>query len=168
MFSAHPTPAARLPRPARPTSTHPRLHLLLLLLPLALSGCLGAAPPGPAGSAFASPERTARGSRSIVLRREQLSGNESVLAALVGRVTGMTVRQAGPCPEITLRGPARLQGVSEPRVYVDGSPAANTCILQQMRTDDVERVEVLPGGVAGRPGYMNHPTGLILVFLRRS
>jgi hypothetical protein len=53
-----------------------------------------------------------------------------------------------------------------PQVYVDGTRATDTCILQSLRSDDVDSVEVYPMGVTKRPGYATHAHGLILVFLR--
>ena len=52
-----------------------------------------------------------------------------------------------------------------PIVYVDGARAIDTCILESLRTQDVESVELYPMGFTSRPGYASHAHGLILVFL---
>lgn len=93
----------------------------------------------------------------------------TVLAAMSGKVPNFRVQyDNGQCPEIVLRNNASLQagGVVNPQVYVDGTRASDTCILETLRSDDVERVEVYPQGFTTRPGYATHAHGLILVFMR--
>ncbi len=90
-----------------------------------------------------------------------------LLRALVGRVPGLAVhRQPGECPRVTIRSHATFRSEVNPLVYVDGSQATDTCILESLRTEDVESVEVYPMGVTKRPGYATHAHGLILVFMR--
>ena len=105
---------------------------------------------------------------AIVLTGSALSdGAGFVLAALTGKVPNMRVRQySGECPQITLRSHVSFEGIVNPHVYVDGTRATDTCILETIRTSDVERVEVYPQGFTTRPGYGTHAHGLILVFLR--
>ena len=67
---------------------------------------------------------------------------------------------------MTLRSAVTFQGVVNPHVYVDGTRATDTCVLESLRTVDVERVEVYPQGFTTRPGYGTHAHGLILVFMR--
>jgi len=43
--------------------------------------------------------------------------------------------------------------------------ATDTCILESLRAQDVESVEIYPMGFTTRPGYASHAHGLILVFL---
>ena len=70
-------------------------------------------------------------------------GAGSVLAAMAGKVPNFRMqRNSGRCPIITLRNHVSFQGVVSPHVYVDGTRATDTCILQSLRTLDVERVEV--------------------------
>jgi hypothetical protein len=96
-------------------------------------------------------------------------GPGTVLAAMSGKVPNFRVRRhTGQCPEITLRNQVSFQAVSNPHVYVDGTRTADTCILESLRTEDVERVEVYPQGFTTRPGYGTHAHGLILVFMRSS
>jgi hypothetical protein len=99
-----------------------------------------------------------------------LDGPGSVLAAMAGKVPNLRVRHPAQqqCPEITLRGQTSIQGISNPHVYVDGTRTTDTCILETLRTNDVERVEVYPQGFTTRPGYATHAPGLILVFMRSS
>jgi hypothetical protein len=92
----------------------------------------------------------------------------TVLSALQGRVAGMRVQRTLPCPQITLRGPVSIAGSNDPVIYVDGIRAANTCVLEMMNAADVDRVEVYPSGVAPGGQHRNSPTGLILVYMRRS
>jgi hypothetical protein len=44
----------------------------------------------------------------------------------------------------------------------------NTCILDQLNPEDVERLELYPTGMTPRPGYFADADGLILVFMRRA
>jgi len=90
-----------------------------------------------------------------------------LLDALQGRVPGMKIlNHLDQCPQISLRSHVTFGSVVNPHVYVDGTRATDTCILQTLRTDDVESVEVYPMGVTKRPGYGTHAHGLILVFMR--
>ncbi len=75
-------------------------------------------------------------------------------------------RPSGECPRISLRNFVTFQSVVNPHVYVDGTRTADTCVLESLRTQDVESVEVYPMGVTRRPGYAPHAHGLILVFMR--
>jgi hypothetical protein len=62
-----------------------------------------------------------------------------------------------------------VQGeLTNPHVYVDGTRTTDTCILETLRAEDVERIEVYPQGFTTRPGYGTHANGLILVFMRSS
>jgi hypothetical protein len=84
-----------------------------------------------------------------------------------GKVPNFRVqRRAGRCPEISLRTNVSFQSDVNPHVYVDGTRSTDTCILETLRTDDVQRVEVYPQGFTTRPGYGTHAYGLILVFMR--
>ncbi len=95
-------------------------------------------------------------------------GAGSVLGTLEGKVPSMQVqRHVGRCPQINLRSHARVIGtIINPHVYVDGTRATDTCILESLRAQDVESVEVYPMGYTKRPGYGTHGQGLILVFMR--
>ena len=105
---------------------------------------------------------------AVILTGQALhDGPGSVLAAMSGKVPNFRVRRhRGECPEITLRGHVSFRDVSNPHVYVDGTRSTDTCILETLRTEDVERVEVYPQGFTTRPGYGTHGPGLILVFMR--
>ena len=95
-------------------------------------------------------------------------GRGSILSAIRGKVPSMRVlRRSGECPKISLRSFVTFQSVVNPQVYVDGTRTTGTCVLESLRTDDVESVEVYLMGVTRRPGYAPHPHGLILVFLRQ-
>ena len=94
-------------------------------------------------------------------------GTGSVLDAMRGKVPSLKIqRYRGQCPKIALRNDATFQTVVEPHIYVDGARATDTCILESLRTHDVDRIEIYPTGVSGRPGYLSHAHGLILLFMR--
>lgn len=105
---------------------------------------------------------------AVVLSGHALEdGPGSVLASMTGKVPNFRVqRRADACPEISLRSHVSFHGVVNPHVYVDGTRATDTCILESLRSNDVERVEVYPLGFTKRPGYGTHAHGLILVFMR--
>jgi len=139
---------------------------LLALLAVAAAAC-GSAPahdttagigalPGnnaPSGRVFSGPNLYEHGG--------------SLLRYLYGRVPGMSVDYSAPvCPSVYMRGRKSALGSNDPIVYVDGGRAANSCILDDLHTRDLSRVEVYPMGVTNRPGYEAHPNGLILVFYR--
>ncbi len=88
---------------------------------------------------------------------------------MAGKVPSLKVqRYRGQCPRVILRSDATFRSLVAPHVYVDGTRSTDTCILETLRTSDLDRVEVYPTGVSGRPGYPAHPHGLILLFLRSS
>lgn len=96
-------------------------------------------------------------------------GSGSVLGAMAGKVPNFRIhgqRMQGSCPVITLRNAVTFRSVVNPHVYVDGTRATDTCVLEQLRTVDVSRVEVYPMGFTRRPGYGVHAHGLILIFMR--
>ena len=94
-------------------------------------------------------------------------GPGTVLAAMTGKVPNFRVKQGyGECPDISLRNYTTFQTMHNPHVYVDGTRATDTCILETLRTNDVDRVEVYPQGYTIRPGYGTHAAGLILIFMR--
>ncbi len=104
---------------------------------------------------------------TIVSGRALDERSGSVLDAIQGRVPGMRIlNHLDQCPQISLRSHVTFGSIVNPHVYVDGTRATDTCILQTLRTDDVDSVEVYPMGVTKRPGYGTHAHGLILVFMR--
>lgn len=105
---------------------------------------------------------------AVVLTGAALTdGSGSVLATMAGKVPNLRVRRPpSGCPEISLRSFVTFESVHNPHVYVDGTRATNTCILDSINTQDVVRVEVYPQGYTTRPGYASHAAGLILVFMR--
>lgn len=130
---------------------------------LAAASCGTATPPAEGPSARGAAPHSAR-----VTRAEHFRGRSSVLSVLQSRNAGMQVQRGSGCPQITLRGRNSVNGSSNPVVYVDGNRTSDTCILEMLDPDDVDRVEVYPGGVApgGRPA--TSPTGLILVYMRQA
>jgi len=94
-------------------------------------------------------------------------GSGSVLGTMRGKVPSMRVQlRNNACPQISLRNAVSFAGPVNPHVYVDGTRATDTCILEQLRANDAQRVEVYPLGFTTRPGYGRHAQGLILIFMR--
>jgi hypothetical protein len=142
--------------------THYRLASFGLLGFMLLSAC------ATSGEANENRNGVAFEKGAIILTGMALTdGSGSVLATMSGKVPNFRVqRGSGQCPAITLRSRVSFRGVANPHVYVDGTRSTDTCILESLRADDVERVEVYPQGFTTRPGYATHAPGLILVFLR--
>lgn len=137
---------------------------VLPLLGLLFAACATAGPERPSrteGGVFS------RGGATIISGVALDDGPGSILSAIQGKVPSLRIlRPAGECPKISLRNFVTFQSVVNPHVYVDGTRTSGTCILESLRTQDVESVEVYPMGVTSRPGYAPHAHGLILVFLR--
>lgn len=107
-------------------------------------------------------------SGTIITAAELGAMNRPLLEIMRQRLPGMQVSQTGGCPDITLRGKATVTTSSAPAIYVDGNQSSNTCILNELRTVDLDQVEVYPGGVPPRAGYRAHPYGVILIFIKRA
>lgn len=104
---------------------------------------------------MASPDASA-----LVVQGSDLSGN--LLEALRQRVQNMTVTYSTTgCPRITFRG---RRTSANPGIYVDGSLVGDSCILMQMSSNDVDRVEIYRSGSARSAGVQSNPNGLILVY----
>jgi hypothetical protein len=105
---------------------------------------------------------------SVFTGAELGKDGRSLLDALRQRLPNMQVERTADCPAVYLRGRSTIMSASYPGIYVDGTEAVNTCILQSLSTPDLARVEVYPFGVTQRPGYRSNPYGLILIFTRRA
>jgi hypothetical protein len=114
------------------------------------------------------PTPRGRGISAYVFEEEQLqpSADGTLLSALAARMSAMNVLRGGECPLITLRGRTTVARPTNPGVYVDGTRATNTCVLETLNVSDVHRVEVYPMGIAQRGAYEAQAGGLILVFMR--
>lgn len=110
------------------------------------------------------------GSATVVTAEELHDADGSVLRAIMGKVPNMKVSftDMGRCPAIALRSAEDIHGNDFPGVYVDGTHASDTCILESLQARDVERVEIYPMGFTHRHGYGRNNGGLILVFTRRT
>jgi hypothetical protein len=134
---------------------------------LALAACAGA------GTAVYEPPEPGigvegRDGATIVTADELERTDGSVLDAIRGKIPNMRVDLSPQrCPAITLRTYKRLHGENYPDVYLDGTRAQNTCILETLAARDVGLVEVYPQGFTTRPGYRTSGHGLILLFSRR-
>lgn len=107
---------------------------------------------------------------TVISGEELARTHGSVLRAMVGKVPNMKVNFTGldRCPAIAMRRFEEVHGQNFPDVYVDGTRASNTCILETLQAQDAARVEIYPMGFTRRPGYGTNGNGLILVFLRSS
>ena len=144
-------------------SIRPQRFALLLLLPC-VGACASVSPFG--GAARPGGGISTRNGATILSGVALTNSRGSVLAAMQGNVPNLRVRMRPQgCPEINLRNQAPYGGPVSPIVYVDGARAIDTCILESLRTQDVELVEIYPMGFTSRPGYATHVHGLILVFL---
>jgi hypothetical protein len=144
-----------------------RKFLVPLLATVSVATLAGCWSPG-VGSAGPDSNK-GRGTSAWVFEDDQLepSSDGTLLSALAARIAAMTVqRGASECPAITLRGRTTLARIQSPGVYIDGTRATNTCVLETLPVAEVHRVEVYPMGLAHHAGYEAQPGGLILVFMR--
>ena len=110
---------------------------------------------------------------SVVISGDALKGDPSLTLLDAVRRAMPQIRTAGTgdpttCPTIELRGRDRINGDSNPTVYVDGIRTVDTCPLTMIQAIDAQLVEVYPLGVTSRAGYQSSAHGLILVFLQRA
>lgn len=137
---------------------------------LLLAGCASSG----GGAGAADPARSSADSTGIpddalVVGADALAGtSDNLLDVLMRELSSMQVvdpRMAG-CPLVSFRGPVTGTPMSNPLVYVDGTRSSGTCLLTSLNSTSVQRVEIYPTGHTGRPGYVTHPHGLILIFMR--
>lgn len=125
--------------------------------------------PLPGGPLSADRPSVAAGTSMLVLDATQLNqGRGTLLSMLTSRVAQLRVVANGVCPSLEMRGRTSIYGSSEPSIYLDGTRAVNTCVLEQLSAADLERVEIYPMGITSRPGYRSSSGGLILLFSRDS
>ncbi len=137
----------------------------------ALAGCAGnGAVQGDTGLDAAQPDAGPHSANVLVLKGAplQVQQGATVLDAIRADLPGVRVSEQNQgCPSLAIRGPDTMPGITEPRVYVDGTATGNTCVLEDLQAIDVARVEVYPLGFTMRPGYAPNAHGLILVFTKR-
>ncbi len=140
-------------------------NLVFIGLAIVLGGC----------AALNNPTRSTRteggirneSGATIISGRALDDKRGSLLDTMEGRVPGMQIqRHPDRCPQVTLRSHIPFNSPMNPLIYVDGTRTSDTCILNQLITDNVDSIEVYPMGVTMRPGYSTHAHGLILVFMR--
>lgn len=125
------------------------------------------------GAEAARAERAEAPEDAIIVEREELARSDDLLLyVLVNHVPSITAdyepsRSSDRCPRVSLRGPLMGTSLANPVVYVNGTRTSDTCVLVNMRSTEVDWVELYPTGTTRRPGYVTHPHGLILVFTRR-
>jgi len=139
----------------------------VMALVLSLAACATTGGPPPANSSSPPPAGRIPTSATVITGADLTTANRPLLDVLRQRLPGMQVQQTSGCPDITLRGKSTVSTSSSPAIYVDGNQATNTCILNELRTADIDQVEVYPGGVPPRAGYRAHPYGVILIFIKR-
>lgn len=144
-----------------------------ILLPMLSALALGACTGGWTGTPVQELEGngvSASDGATVVTAEELHTQNGSVLRAIMGKVPNMKVDFVNMhrCPAITMRRTKDLHGNSFPDVYVDGTRAHNTCVLESMRAMDADRIEIYPQGFTKRAGYATSTHGLILIFTRRT
>jgi hypothetical protein len=141
------------------------MRSIMLVPVLALVATAGCGSARPAGDGSATGITTEGG--AVVLSGVALEESRGdLLSAMVGKVPSLRISRGDGCPQVTLRNTVAFVTPVEPQIYVNGTPASDTCVLESLRAWDVERVEVFASGVANRPGYLNDPNGLILVFTK--
>lgn len=95
----------------------------------------------------------------------ELAPDRPLHESLSARIPGFrTVEDAYGCPTVLLR--RGYSAVGGARVFVNGVPTDNRCILRDLPALAVARVEVYPPGAGGVPGHPNSGTGVVLIFLR--
>jgi hypothetical protein len=150
----------------KPTTHRAALVLLPLLVSPALAAC-GMRTTGTA-EVHRSYDELPPSGRGLVIERDQLDAmGGALLEAIIRAQPQIRTEHTPRCPKVALRGPVTGFKFANPDVYVDGTRAGDTCILNNLSPVDVERVEIYPTGVTQRPGYATSPYGLILVFMRR-
>ncbi len=139
----------------------------MILLTLGIAACGGTWQATPSQPNQGNGVAVSEGA-TVVTAEELHTSSGSVLRALMGKVPNLKVNFVGleRCPAITLRNYEDIHGNNFPLVYLDGTRANNTCILESVQAYDLDRVEVYPMGFTRRPGYGTHTQGLILMFSR--
>jgi hypothetical protein len=137
---------------------NPELAMAAMVL---LAGACAGGPGGDSGT----PGQSRSGS-AIIVEGDQLRQQNTDILTILSRVSAVQIRRSSSCPTITMRGQKTYLGSPDPLIYVNGTQAGNTCLLELMRSEDVERIEVYPAGVSSSPEYAPSPNGLILIFLR--
>lgn len=143
---------------------------------LALAACSSSMPNNspdqlPATRGQPSPDNAPE--NAIVIDREALKRSDDFLLYVMDkevpsvRIAFDTGNTGNGCPRVSLRGPIVGDYQSNPRVYLNGTPLSDTCILMQLRSTEVAWMELYPSGSTRRAGYDVDPHGLILVFMRR-
>ncbi len=123
-----------------------------------LLGCTGRQ----AGSGSANEAPTRPG---VVFRGTELSG--SVISALQTRIPSVRINTTGQCPTIIFRGDLSARTPVNPSVYVDGALMGDTCVLNSIYAQDIDRVEVYPSGNTPYSTIQRNASGVILIFRRR-
>jgi hypothetical protein len=107
------------------------------------------------------------GSGILIEAAERGGHDRSVLSVLRQRVAGFRISSTSSCPEIVIRGRNSVRSSPNPSIFVNDTRSSDTCVLDDLRMSDIDRVEVYPTGVGPNPSYGTNSNGLILVFTRR-
>lgn len=109
-------------------------------------------------------ERRGRGYAGWRLTAEDIPESVSISVAdlLARRFAGVTVTRSGStgCPVVEIRG-GRIRLVT-----LDGQPFRDTCVLEHVRPQDIESIEVVPGLAGGVTAGRAGGAGVIVVETR--
>jgi hypothetical protein len=155
------------PAPSLEVVMHASRTAVVTVAALVLGGCAWGARAGASAQDFddQGPHAQTASSRIVLDSLQLRGGDPNLLHLLRAHVPTMTVHTGHrQCAEITLRGQQSMLGSNDPVIYVDGTRAADTCVLEMLNVAEIERVEVYPLGL--RSGYMSSPTGLIFIISR--
>jgi hypothetical protein len=101
----------------------------------------------------------------LVIKGTEMSG--SAISALQTRMPSARINTRGQCPQIIFRGDLSVRNPSNPSVYVDGTLMGDTCVLNSIYAQDIDRVEIYPSGNTPYSTIQRNASGVILIFRRR-
>ncbi len=128
-----------------------------LLMTMLTAGCASTAAPGSSSTDGIG--------NAIVIQNESIDPSRgSILSIIQDHVRGMSVDRTAECPRIVLRAGSGRSQVAQALVYVDRQRFSDSCVLETINLESIDRIEIYPSGVTQRAGYTNNSGGLILVF----
>ncbi len=105
-------------------------------------------------------------SQAIVIRSAEMTG--TVLQTIRSRIPSVRVLTVtGQCPRIIFRGALSAMNQPPPSIYIDGALTGNTCVLDAISGQEVDRIEVYPSGNTPHAEIRRNASGVILIFHRQ-
>lgn len=101
----------------------------------------------------------------MVIPSSDITG--SALQAIRTRIPAARISNAETCPRIAFRGDRSFSNQPDPSVYIDGTLMGDTCSLNAISGNDIDRIEVYPSGDTPHAAVRRNPSGVILIFRRR-